>query len=58
MVIMHKLPRTWGGPLQVAGAAGNVLIAENVKLAFLKDAIWEFTRRKCAEEGGAFQKAD
>jgi hypothetical protein len=51
MVTMHELPDTWAGPLQVAGASGNVLIADNVKLAFLKDAIWEFTRRKCAEAG-------
>jgi hypothetical protein len=51
MVTMHELPDTWAGPLQVAGASGNVLIADNVKLAFLKDAIWEFTRRKCAEGG-------
>lgn len=51
MVTMHELSRTWGGPMQVAGASGNVLIADNVKLGFLKDAIWEFTRRKCAEAG-------
>jgi hypothetical protein len=51
MVTMHELPTTWGKPLQVSGAAGNVLIADNVKLAFLKDAIWEFTKRKCAEGG-------
>lgn len=51
MVTMHELPDTWAGPLQVAGASGNVLIADNVKLAFLKDAIWEFTRRKCGEGG-------
>jgi hypothetical protein len=51
MVTMHELPKTWAGPLQVAGASGNVLIADNVKLAFLKDAIWGFTRRKCAEAG-------
>jgi hypothetical protein len=51
LVTMHELPRTWGGPLTVAGTAGNVLIADNVKLAFLKEAIWEFTKRKCAEAG-------
>jgi hypothetical protein len=51
MVTMHELPSSWGKPLSVAGASGNVLIADNVKLAFLKDAIWEFTKRKCAEGG-------
>jgi hypothetical protein len=43
LVTMHELPSTWGRPLQVSGAAGNVLIADNVKLAFLKEALWEFT---------------
>jgi hypothetical protein len=51
LVTMHELPSTWGRPLQVSGAAGNVLIADNVKLAFLKEALWEFTKRKCAEAG-------
>lgn len=51
MVTMHELLNSWEKPLQVAGAAGNVLIADNVKLAFFKDAIWEFTKRKCAEGG-------
>jgi hypothetical protein len=51
MVTIHKLPRTWAGPMTVSGASGNVLIADNVKLAFLKEAIWEFTKRKCAEAG-------
>jgi hypothetical protein len=51
MVTMHELPRTWGGPLTVAGTSGNVLIADHVKLAFLAEAIWEFTKRKCAEGG-------
>jgi hypothetical protein len=37
--------------MTVSGASGNVLIADNVKLAFLKEAIWEFTKRKCAEAG-------
>lgn len=51
LVTMHELPSTWGRPLQVSGAAGNVLVADNVKLAFLKEALWEFTKRKCAEAG-------
>jgi hypothetical protein len=51
LVTMHELPSTWGRPLQVSGAAGNVLIADNVKLAFLNEALWEFTKRKCAEAG-------
>jgi hypothetical protein len=50
-VTMHELPPTWGKPLQVAGASEDMLIADNVKLAFLKDAILEFTRRMCAEGG-------
>jgi hypothetical protein len=48
LVTMHELPRSWGGPLEVAGTSGNVLIADHVKLAFLAEAIWEFTKRKCA----------
>jgi hypothetical protein len=51
LVSMHELASSWGKPLQVSGAAGNVLIAENVKLAFLKEVLWEFTKRKCAEGG-------
>jgi hypothetical protein len=51
MVTIHELSRTWAGPMTVAGASGNVLISDNVKLAFLKEAIWEFTKRKCAEAG-------
>jgi hypothetical protein len=51
LVTMHELPRSWGGPLEVSGTSGNVLIADHVKLAFLAEAIWEFTKRKCAEVG-------
>lgn len=51
MVTIHELPRTWTGPLTVSVTAGSVLIADHVKLAFLAEAIWEFTKRKCAEAG-------
>jgi hypothetical protein len=53
LVTMHELPSSWGGPLEVSGTSGNVLIADHVKLAFLAEAIWEFTKRKCAEVGGS-----
>jgi hypothetical protein len=51
LVTMHELPIMWEKPLQVSGAAEYVLIADNVKLAFLKEALWEFIKRKCAEAG-------
>jgi hypothetical protein len=51
LVTMHELPSTWERPLQVSRAAGNVLIGDSVKLAFLKEALWELTKRKCAETG-------
>jgi hypothetical protein len=51
MVTIHELPRTWTGPLTVSATSGSVLIADHVKLAFLAEAIWEFTKRKCAEAG-------
>jgi hypothetical protein len=35
----------------VSSTCGNVLIADHVKLAFLAEAIWAFTKRKCAEAG-------
>jgi hypothetical protein len=51
MVTIHELPRTWTGPLTVSATSESVLIIDNVKLAFLAEAIWEFTKRKCDEAG-------
>jgi hypothetical protein len=35
----------------VAGATGDILKVPDIKLSYLADAVWEFTRRKCAEAG-------
>jgi hypothetical protein len=51
MVTMHEAPPTHRGPMCVAGATGDVLKVPHIKLSYLADAIWEFTRRKCAEGG-------
>jgi hypothetical protein len=51
MVTMHEAPMTHRGPMCVAGATGDILKVLHVKLSYLADSIWEFTRRKCAEGG-------
>jgi hypothetical protein len=51
VVTMHELPVTWSKPMCVSSKCGNVLIADQVKLAFLAEAIWEFIKRKYAEAG-------
>jgi hypothetical protein len=51
MVTMHEAPPTHRGPMTVAGATGNVLKVLHIKLSYLADAIWEYTRRQCAKGG-------
>jgi hypothetical protein len=51
MVTMHEAPPSHRGPMCVAGATGDVLKVPHIKLSYLADAIWEYTRRKCAEGG-------
>jgi hypothetical protein len=50
-VTMHEAPETHRKSMCVAGATSDVLKVPHIKLAYLGDAIWEFTRRKCAEGG-------
>lgn len=51
MATLHEAPPTHRGPMAVAGVVGDVLKVPHIKLSYLADAIWEFTRRKCAEGG-------
>jgi hypothetical protein len=51
MVTLHEAPPTHRGSMAVAGAAGDVLKVPHIKLSYLADAIWEYTRRQCAEGG-------
>lgn len=51
MATLHEAPPTHRGPMAVAGVVGDVLKVPHIKLSYLADAIWEFTRRKCAEAG-------
>jgi hypothetical protein len=51
MVTLHEAPPTHRGPMAVAGAVADVLKVPHIKLSYLADAVWEFTRRKCAEGG-------
>jgi hypothetical protein len=51
MVTMHEAPDLHKGPMCVARATWDILKVPHIKLSYLADAIWEFTRRKCAEAG-------
>jgi hypothetical protein len=51
MATLHEAPPTHRGPMAVAGVVGDVLKVPHIKLSYLADAVWEFTRRKCAEGG-------
>jgi hypothetical protein len=51
MVTLHEAPITHRGPMAVAGATGDILKVPHIKLSYLAEALWEFTRRKCAEGG-------
>jgi hypothetical protein len=51
MVTLHEAPPTHRGPMAVAGAVGDVLKVPHIKLSYLAEGVWEFTRRKCAEGG-------
>jgi hypothetical protein len=51
MVTLHEAPITHRGPMAVAGATSDILKVPHIKLSYLGDAVWEFTRRKCAEGG-------
>jgi hypothetical protein len=50
-VTMHEAPVMHRGPMCVAGATSDILKVPHIKLAYLGDAVWEFTRRKCTEGG-------
>jgi hypothetical protein len=51
MVTLHEAQPTHRGPMAVAGAVGDVLKVPHIKLSYLAEGVWEFTRRKCAEAG-------
>jgi hypothetical protein len=51
MITIHESPESHRGPMSVAGAAGDILKVPHIKLSYLAEALWEFTRRKCAETG-------
>jgi hypothetical protein len=51
LVTMYDAPPSHRGPLLVGAASGEVIKADHIKLAFLADGIFEFTRRKCTELG-------
>jgi hypothetical protein len=51
MVTLHEAPVLHTGPMAVAGATGDILKVPHIKLSYLADFVWEFTRRKCAERG-------
>lgn len=50
-VSMYEMPPSHRGPMCVAGAAAGVLKEPHIKLAFLGEGLWQYTRRKCAEAG-------